>query len=52
MTYQQLIEMLDAASISRDTIIRAQDTYGEGEFDITGMIYNRGDVVLTSEETS
>ncbi len=49
MTYQQLFEMLAGARINPDTIIRAKDIYGEGEFEITGMEYDRGEVFLTSE---
>ncbi len=50
MTARELISML--GEVNPNAEVRAEDTYDEGDFKITGMIYNNERVSLTSEDTS
>lgn len=49
MTVKELIDMLSEAN--PDAKVTACDLYSEGEFNITGMIYNDDGVELTGENT-
>ena len=47
MTVKELIEMLE--KVEPDAEVTAGDIYGEGEFPVTGMVYNQESVELTGE---